>query len=111
MRYESIALPVELSGVMKIIQPGFTDGDNLVALGQLAKLFYAGFERVLVIGMDTRGTEYMIMVGDALMHAIKGLEVDSDTYHASDRLASYGREQFIEVVIEVIQIDTIQVAV
>lgn len=96
---------------MKVIQPGFADSDNLVALREFAKLVDTGFLHILVVGVNTGATKYMLVSANALVHRFKRLKVDPDAKHAGNCLLLDGFQQLIEIVIEAGQVNAIEVAV
>ena len=84
--HESISLPVRRIRLVKVIQPGFTDSDNLVALREFAKLVDTGFLHILVVGVNTGATKYVLVSTNALVHRIKRFKVDPDAKHAGNCL-------------------------
>ncbi len=107
---EALALPVEIARLMKIVQSGFADGDDLVEFRQFTQPANLRFDDVLVIGMHACGTVNLIARLDAPVHAVEGFEGNADAYHAPYSVGLDARHQLIEIVVEIGQIDSIEVA-
>ena len=85
--HKPLALPVEVAGLVKIIKPGFADGNHLVTLGKFAQRVDAGFLYILVVGMDSSGAKNLIMSCNTLVHLFEGFEVNPDAKHARNTIA------------------------
>ncbi len=110
MDHEAATLPGEIAAVVKIIETGFADRNDLVARRQLAQDRHFRLRNIDVIGMYAGGAQYLWISGHAIMHRVETFEVDTNAQHAGYAVIFDPGEQGLEIVVEIGQVDAVEVA-
>ena len=109
--HETLALPVEITGLMEIIEPGFADGDHGFACRQGTEFINRRFANILVVRVHADRAVDVLIGPDTLVHRLEGIEIDADTEHAGHAGRVDFGQQSIEIRVICFEIDMIEMAV